>query len=797
MGSVRLPCVGLSVGLGFLLACRPSVEPNPNPSLEDQRAGAVNSALSNRVDQIVQRERRFAESVWKPERHAQKLNRLIEHVWNQLNAIDGGLGWLAEQDFGDVELFNAAASAGSYPFGVEEFRGAERSGGLEWTRLLLRMMDQGWRVDFVEARQVRFEVDARTGSTRSRIDVHVALANDEAELRRFARGPLDVIWKPEPDRPFGVRVQSISTRGIEWRQRQGKPPFRLVLETSVAAPDNAHSIDPLLVRDLDHDGVSEIVLAGKNLVFRRGSDERYRAQPLCAFPPGLISTALLMDLDGDGAEDLLCAKHRGLVVLQGTVDGLFDRPEITLWEGDDTFKYPMVLSAGDYDQDGDLDVFLGQYRVPYEGGSLPTPFFNANDGHPFFVFRNDGGGQLTEVTESLGLTEKRRRRIYSASWVSLDARPGPDLVVVSDFAGVDLYSNQGGVAFEDVSERLLGQKEGFGMAHSFSDFNRDGRLDLLMIGMNSPTVDRLNHRGLWRDGMGGSPALRARMVQGNRLFLSGRHDGFKQNALGDSIARSGWAWGCTSADFDNDGYPDVFLANGLESRESVRDYESEYWLHDAFVADSDPTPEAYLYFKQKFATSRGRGHSYGGYEYDRLYLNRGGQRFDELGYLFGVGGQRDSRNVVSDDLNGDGRVDLVVTSFEGWPEPNQTLRVYFNELNPVGNWVGFRFLPEPDLPSPIGVRVLLQLKDHQLVDEMVTGDSYRSQHPASLHFGLGVASTVRAATIEWPDGRQLRLEGLPVNRSYRVSPKLGVIQDSEPSESAIEWGEFLERAKPR
>ena len=58
---------------------------------------------------------------------------------------------------------------------------------------------------------------------------------------------------------------------------------------------------------------------------------------------------------------------------------------------------------------------------------------------------------------------------------------------------------------------------------------------------------------------------------------------FEQNGLSQSITRAGWAWGCSSADFDNNGYPDVVIGNGLETRQFVQDYESEYWLHDRLI----------------------------------------------------------------------------------------------------------------------------------------------------------------------------------------------------------------------
>jgi len=255
------------------------------------------------------------------------------------------------------------------------------------------------------------------------------------------------------------------------------------------------------------------------------------------------------------------------------------------------------------------------------------------------------------------------------------------------------------------------------------------------------------------------------MTFGNRLYLARPDGGFEQTALSDSIARSGWSWGCSAFDFDNDGYPDVYIANGLESKQSVRDYESEFWLHDIFVGDNIDDATATSYFMEKFGRTRGRGWSYGGYEKNRLYLNQRGESFVEIGHLAGVALEQDSRNVVADDLDGDGRVDLLVTTFEVWPEVKQTLQVYKNKIEDAGHWIGFRFRERSGGTSPVGVRVTIQYNGRSAVREIVTGDSHRSQHANTVHFGLGTAERVESAEIRWINGQSLTLKE-PVVDSY-------------------------------
>ena len=143
----------------------------------------------------------------------------------------------------------------------------------------------------------------------------------------------------------------------------------------------------------------------------------------------------------------------------------------------------------------------------------------------------------------------------------------------------------------------------------------------------------------------------------------------------------------------------------------------------------------------------------------------------------GVALEADSRGVVTDDLDGDGRIDLLVTTFEAWPEAKQTLQIFKNTLEDSGNWIGFRFREERNGVSPVGARVTVRYSGGTSVRQIVTGDSYRSQHADTVHFGLGKAERVDQVEIRWPDGRTLTLREAAVNRYHNIrGPVENVIQ---------------------
>ena len=744
-----------------------------SPIVDSNGRNIINPSTRDRVKKIQIEERRQTETLWSDEYMAQHLGRSLERWWDRINASSPRLQALADIGKTTTVLMNHWKLHATIPhLNIEQFISTGNNLSYDsaaWKSFITSSMKDGWTLDHIEFRHIEFIPSSQGILRTSEFYFRAGISNTNTQHRCLLTGPLKVQWK-NTDLPQGDinQIEQIDVSLLELVSARTGQPFKLIHEETIKPPENAESIDPLLVYDIDEDGISEIILANKNKLLRYHPEGHFTSSPLCTFHPGLISTAVLADLNGDGITDFICHKQEGLVVIPGAPNGLFDQYEIMLRPADSRTVYPMVLSVGDMDRDGDSDIFLGQYRVPYEGGALPTPFYDADDGYPFFLLRNLGNWEFEDVTDSALPNARRHRRIYSASLADLDGINGLDLIVVGDFAGADLYLNDGTGNFKVATNRF-GDSHGFGMAHTFSDFNVDGKLDLLMIGMTSPTVDRLEFLNLRRSGLTEDHSLRRRVASGNRLFLSTQSMGFEQNELSLSIGRAGWAWGCSSADFDNNGYPDVIIGNGLETRQFVQDYESEYWLHDAFIADSEPDPAAYLYFKEKFAQTRGKGQSYGGYESNRLFLNLEGKSFLDVGHLWGLGLQRDTRNVVTDDFNGDGLVDCLFTHYEAWPDQSQVLRVYQNELQTPSNWIGFRLASEPNQASPVGVTIEIETENLRQVKTIVTGDSYRSQHARSVHFGMGSDSLILSAIVTWPNGRQTNIRKPQINRYHRIS----------------------------
>ena len=578
-------------------------------------------------------------------------------------------------------------------------------------------------------------------------------------------------WDPSPTleafRPSRIFL------GPTTRQ-EATAAFRAVAEFTLSIPTNTAFADPLLYQETPAGPELILVSARQRFQWRpplsSSSTGGWQPGPnLTGIPADRAVAAALVDFNGDGWSDLWLGAREGLWIALGDARGDFAAP-VLVWRSPEPLIYPECLAIGDFDHDGDLDVWLTQYKNPYQKGQFPTPYHNANDGFPSYLLRNDGVAGFRDITENAGLAGLRRRRTYSASWLDFDGDGALDLINVSDFAGLDVYRNLGAGQFTNLTATLGDTRHAFGMAHVVVDRNGDAWPDLLMVGMDSVWAARLDVLRLGRVDFPTYSTQRAAMTAGNRVFLGSRTG--LQPDLGpgaSSLARAGWAWGVAELDVENDGRPDYFFATGHETRASQRDYERQFWLHDLYAAGSTNDPAAELYFRAAGSRRVGEQASYGGWQHQALLRADAAGNFGESSWVSGVGLLADGRNALAADFDGDGRVDLAVTTFEGWPQVRQRLVIYRNETPNAGHWIGVRFTGGVGGKSGVNARVEIQTAAGIRRRWLVTGDGYRSQQTVQAHFGLGAETNVQSATVFWSDGTKSIITAPAVDRWHAVN----------------------------
>ena len=627
----------------------------------------------------------------------------------------------------------------------------------EAIKKLHTLRDTGWKIEQAEFHHSTFH-PARDGKpARSVVATVVNARHAGLKIRAALKGDIQVVWTGKRDKDGVPIAQTFDLSGLKLMQREGEPMFS-VLDVFDPRHDarGAHPrVQPLMVYDLNGDGLSEIVLGGTNYVYVNRGKGSFQRQKLCEHPKDIAECGVLADFTGDGHADFIVVDFdRKLYMFEGDGTSRFSGEAKLL--SDIKLELPKVMTAGDIDGDGDLDLFVAQYKPPYQEGQMPTPYYDANDGLPAYLLRNDGNGKFVDITDEAGLSKRRTRRTFSASFVDLNDDDALDLVVVSDFSGLDAFVNDGKGNFSDVTASMFDERHAFGMAHSFGDYDGDGQLDFYMVGMSSTTARRLSRLGLGREDLPDRTEKRGPMTYGNRLYVR-RGDRYVHAPFSPEVARMGWAWGVASFDFENDGDTDLYVANGHISGKSSRDYCTRYWTHDIYTGDSKPDPK----LRQLFGLEVGPAHdqliSWNGFEKNALLMNAGDQ-WHNVGYLMGVSFEFDSRAVVAHDLDADGRVDLCVVQNWGTGDKSGTvLHIYRNVAKSDGHWIGVRLHEAKGQPSPIGARITVNTAKGKKIARIVNGDSFSCQHPTTAHFGLGEIDQVESIDVRWPNGKTVRI----------------------------------------
>jgi hypothetical protein len=720
---------------------------------------------------------RLDRTVWAEERLAQEHEATIVALWDALlEAARRGdeaskRAALASVPFDELRVGSPRTSE-EIELGIERqlFGPPERRlDPAAWRKLLDELAAAGYRLVQSDWHHARF-TPAKDGSpARSQVSVNLHVLDAGRERRIAVEGELAVEWSGRRDAKGNPIPAKIDATGLRMLVRSGPVAFERIASFEWPAAGGLSRVHPVLVYDLDRDGRSEIVALGAGRALWNLGGGRFRDVPLVDHPYAFAETGVVADLDGDGSPDLLAARARGdLVLYRGDPKGRFREEPRATPRFPEPLRAPSAITVGDVDADGDLDAWLAQYEPAYRGGQMPTPFYDANDGHPSYLLRNDGKGGFEPATEAAGLAAKRFRRTYASAFADLDEDGDLDLLVVSDYAGVDLHENDGRGRFRDADHTLHGaDRHLFGMSASLADFDLDGRLDFFVAGMASTTARRLEALGLGRPDRPDLQEMRMRMAFGNRMYLAGP-DGWREPEFREQVARTGWTWGTTALDFDNDGDRDLFAANGHASGESTRDYCSTFWTHDIYDGASQPDPAlAQLFAEIGGGVAKG-AESWDGYQKNHLLVNRSGKGFVNVAFLLGVADEFDSRSALSDDLDQDGRMDLVVVEDHGGR--GQRLHVYRNRLETGNAWIAVRLEEEGGGVSPVGAKVVVRTPEQTHVGQVVTGETLMGQHPTTLHFGLGRSRRVESIEVRWVGGRSRLIRDPEPGRVHLVRP---------------------------
>jgi hypothetical protein len=436
------------------------------------------------------------------------------------------------------------------------------------------------------------------------------------------------------------------------------------------------------------------------------------------------------DYDNDGFVDLFVTFWGHDVLLHNNGNGTFT--DVTrkagLWHDD--IRWSTGCAFVDYDRDGRLDLFIAHY-VDLDLPHTPEPGSNAAclwKGMPVMcgprglkgthseLYHNNGDGTFTDVSQASGVAKTDAYYCFTALTGDFDNDGWPDIYVSCDSTPSLLFHNnhngtfteiavESGVAFND------GGREQAGMGADAVDYDGDGWLDIIKTNFSDDTAT-LYHNN--RDGTFSDVTSSAGLAR-NSQFLG---------------------WGTLFLDIDNDGWPDIFMANG------------------------HVYPEV---------DSKGLNNTFR--ERKLLYWNQHNGRFRDISLDSGAGmtAPFNSHGVASADFDNDGSVEVVVNNSHDRPS-------LLKNLGDRGHWILLKLEGTKSNHDAIGARVTVRVGDHQQTQEVRSGGGYISQSDFRLHFGLGKATKADAIEIRWPSGLIQRLENVAGNRVVRIRESIGVME---------------------
>jgi len=463
--------------------------------------------------------------------------------------------------------------------------------------------------------------------------------------------------------------------------------------------------------DYDGDGLTDLFIVrgdiGPNLLYQNRGGLVFRDRAVdagVAYTKGAVenyrhSGPTFADMDGDGDLDLFIGgiEHDPSFLFRNNGDGTFTN--VTRGSGIDTVasKYTLSAAFGDYDLDGDLDMFLTHWGTPREAGaSVDTEHLWRND-------TENGVIRFTDVSLAAGIAPDiidpnplgsfngpGFDYTFTPTFARINEDRYPDLVIAADFLTSRYFVNNRDGTFTNATDpNVIVDRNGMGSA--LGDYDHDGDLDWFVSSIWSvPEAD--GHQVF---------------TLGNRLYNNDRGT-FTDVTDAAGVHDGGWGWGSCFADFDNDTDLDIYHTNGWQ----------EPFEPSNFHVDKS-----------------------------RLFVAAGDGTFAEASEEAGIVDNELGHGVVCADFDDDGDVDILQVHLN--PTTAATL---WRNYTRSGNHLRVKLNGLPPNTEAAGARLRAMIGDKLLLREVMIGNNYTSQNPTMQLFGLGDASEVDSLEVEWPNG---------------------------------------------
>ena len=487
---------------------------------------------------------------------------------------------------------------------------------------------------------------------------------------------------------------------------------------------------------------------------------------------GWTTGVTMIDINNDGWLDIYVCKSGSLKSHQNRKNKLFiNQKDNTFKEnaaayGLDHFGFSTQAYFFDFDNDEDLDMYLVNHRKDFRNNvnidqriQQTKEDYNSDQ-----LFRNDGS-TFTNITKEAGILNKAWG--LSASIGDFNNDNLPDIFVANDFLEPDfLYINQGNGTFKDEALTHFNHISSNSMGSDFADINNDLQPDLIVLDMmaedhirgkeNMATMSISNFNQLVDIGY-------HHQYMSNMLQLNNGNGTFSEIGQLAGIAKTDWSWAPLIADFDNDGFNDVFVTNGIEHDLSNQDFRNQ--MRNNIRNRKKVSLEQ--------AINMMPSHKLSNY----IFKNKQDLTFENTSKQWGLDAKINSNGAVYADLDNDGDLDLIVNN------QAEKASVYRNNSNK--SYVTFSLTGPKKNILGIGAVITVFSDGLQQTKQQFVSRGFQSSVSNKLHFGLGENTKIDSVLVDWKNGKSQKITNIKINSNvkidYKNASENGLIESSKNS----------------
>lgn len=510
--------------------------------------------------------------------------------------------------------------------------------------------------------------------------------------------------------------------------------------------------------DINNDGLTDLVFSGNAVpakLYLNKGDFKFEdiTQKAGLKTSGWMSGITMADVNNDGFIDIYISRSGPQNNIDAKRNLLFINNKNTTftekakeWGVDDPGNATQAAFF-DYDNDGDLDMYMGNHADRFFS-DVNVPFtrnLHLDIHNQQHLYRNDGS-KFTDVSEEAGI--KSMGYCLSASVGDFNRDGFSDIYVCNDYHVPDYYFvNNGDGTFTESFNTYFKHSSTNSMGSDAADYNNDGWLDLMTLDMLADDPKRFMELGGPKDYDFIQLSLKngyGHQVMKNNLQTNRGNGYFSDLAYLNGVAKTDWSWSPLFCDFDNDGLTDLFITNGYYRDVTNQDFQlfsnrklqqtGQYALHKEIL---EKLPFERL---SNFA-----------------YKNKGDYKFESVAEAWGLDDPTLSSGSAYADLNNDGRMDLIVCN------QGDKAQLYKN-IGTEGNWLKIKFKGNKNNKNGIGCKVMAELETGTRICEMQTTHGYQSCSEPVIHIGAGQQEKVKSLTIIWPGGAFEKLTDVTTNQ---------------------------------